>query len=131
MKMTLTKKTLLPIGVIGILLLIVFTYLQWLDQQHQASLARTEALLALRESTQRFASQVKSGILTRDDSYAIAAANTALLTAESLERSAANGTMKTELAKLYQDYVAAVVGIGSVFLENRQAEGRSRMSALV
>ncbi|MBL8399321.1 MAG: methyl-accepting chemotaxis protein [Candidatus Accumulibacter sp.] len=73
---------------------------------------------------------VKSGILTRDDSYAVAAAKTAADADEVLMRLAAQGELQTDLARSYQDYVAAVVGIGSVFLENRQAEGQARMAAL-
>lgn len=123
--MTLTQKIVAPFVLIAGLIVAVMLYLHYAaNEQHQ--LAERELQFAqVLATTNQIASLVKSGILTRHESYAIETAKIGNQTHAVL-----SSLGDAEIARQFQDYFAAMVGINSVFLENRQAEGEKRLAQL-
>ena len=123
--MTLTKKIVLPFVVIAALIVAVLLFLQHSENRQKLLADRELQFSQVLASAHQISSLVKSGILTRSDSYAIDAAKAAM------QADALLGALaEPALAKQFHDYFAAMVGINSVFLENRQAEGEKRLTQL-
>jgi len=125
MIMSLTKKIVLPFIVIAGLIVAVLLFLQHSENRQQALADRELQFSQVLASAHQISSLVKSGILTRNESYAIDTAKAAMQ-ADTLLGALA----EAELAKQFRDYYAAMVGINSVFLENRHSEGEKRLAQL-
>jgi len=123
--MTLTKKIVAPFVIIAGLIVAVMLFLQN-SENRQLQLAERELQFShVQASARQVSALVKSGILTRNESYAIETAR------EAEQADVLFGKLaEPELARQYRDYFAAMVGINSVFLENRQAEGEKRLGQL-
>jgi methyl-accepting chemotaxis protein len=130
MKMNLTNKIILPIALIGLLILIVLGVLHGIEQRQETLANREIVLNQLQTQVREVSARVQSGILTRQESYAIDAANAALAADQAMTALAANYPKSTALLAKFQDYYAGMVAINSVYLENRQAEGEKRLGEL-
>ena len=130
MKNTLTKKIVLPIALIGLLVLIVLGVLHSIELRQETLAHREIVLTQLQTQVREVSARVQSGILTHKDSYAIDAAKTALAADQALHTLAADYPQAESLLTAFQDYYAGMVAVNSVFLENRKEEGEKRLDEL-
>ncbi|WP_018990474.1 methyl-accepting chemotaxis protein [Aromatoleum toluclasticum] len=127
MRITLTKKIIAPFALIGILVLTMVAIMFVFDARREAVTTQERTLLATLNSAREIADHVKSGILTRQDGFAIEAARSALAADERLVQL---GPLGERLRAPLRDYFAGVVAISSVYLENRSDEGARRLDQL-
>lgn len=127
MKMTLTRKIVGPFILLGALLAVMLAVMMGFDARKESTASQERSLLGVMSGIQGVSDSVKSGILTRKDSFAIDTANLAL---DVDARLAGLGAGGTDLRKQFEDYYAAVVGVNSIYLENRTAEGEKRLEQL-
>lgn len=127
MQLTLTKKTLAPFLLLGLVVLILLILLFRFEVRRESIAHRERALLEVKTGINAIASRIQSGILTRSESFAIEAARAAQQSGESLRKL---GDDDGNLRQRFEDFFAAVVAINSVFLENRNEEGARRLDQL-
>jgi len=127
MKMTLTKKIIGPFALLGLLVFGMIATMFVLDAQRERTAAEERALLDTMAGLHTVSDYVKTGILTRKDSIAIDTAKVALRVNADLVNLGPSGE---SLRQNFQDFFAAVVGINSIYLENRIAEGEKRLDEL-
>jgi methyl-accepting chemotaxis protein len=127
MRITLTKKIIAPFALIGLLVLAMIAIMFAFDARRETVASEERALLATLNGVREIADHVKSGILTRQDSFAIEAARGALAVDDRLAQLGQRGQT---LRDPVRDYFAGVVAISSVYLENRTEEGARRLDQL-
>jgi methyl-accepting chemotaxis protein len=124
---SLSRKIVAPFIALGLLVVAMLVTLVAVDQRREATEHEVRVLLLAKESVHELADHVKSGILTRRDTFAVEAAKVSLETAETL---AGLGGRGEAVQRELQDYFASLVAVNSVFAENRSAEGEKRLDSL-
>ena len=127
MRVNLTRKIIAPFALIGLLVLAMIAIMFAFDARRETVAGEERALLATLNGVREIADHVKSGILTRRDSFAIEAARGALAVDDRLAHLGPRGQA---LRGPVRDYFAGVVAINSVYLENRSEEGARRLDQL-
>lgn len=127
MSLKLAHKILLPYALIGLVIVSAFAALHTINGRVQSASRLEATLLDAQTQVHELASRVQSGILTRNDEHAIAAANIALKAEQALAGLAATAPAAVELSKKFQHYFAGMVSINALFLENREADGEKRL----
>jgi methyl-accepting chemotaxis protein len=125
--MSLSKKIVGAFLVLGLVAVVMVGVFALVDRLRESAAAEERVMLDTLLGVQRISAAVKSGILTRDETYAIAASRAALAVDAHLDALTGDDA---GLRKQFQDYFANVVAITSVFLENRVAEGEKRLADL-
>ena len=127
MKMTLAKKIIGPFALLGVLVVAMIVVMFVMDSRREATASEERALLGTMTGLHKVSDYVKSGILTRKESFAIDTAAAAL----SVDTDLGNlGDSGQTLRQQFQDFFAAVVAINSIYLENRTTEGEKRLDQL-
>ena len=127
MKMTLTKKIILPFILLGVLVIIMLAVMFGFDLRKESKAREERALLGVMAAVHEISDHVKTGILIRNEASAIDAAKSA---AEADAHLNILGADAADLRKQFRDYFAAMVSVSSMFLENRNAEGEKRLDQL-
>ncbi|MBE0508094.1 MAG: methyl-accepting chemotaxis protein [Marinospirillum sp.] len=132
MKMTLIKKIALPFLLLAAIILTVFASVYWLlDRQLLELVDSRERMSRVELNIERITADLQSGILSLNDEYFIAAAQTSLLVEQELQwLQAQQPELLRGFNEQYQQFYAGMVAVSSVFLEQRVEEGQQRLSDL-
>ncbi len=127
MQLSLAQKISGSYALLVVLVLAMLAVQAWFED-HLAQLKHQEEQLRLIALQVRgISARVQSGVLTRDESFAIAAAREAQIA----ERAFADlGPSQAALRSRFRQYFAALVAINSMYLENRTEEGARRLNEL-
>lgn len=125
--MTLSKKILIPLVSLGVLLAVMLTMMFNFGAQKEAVAGEERVLRTVQAGVQEVSDYIKVGISTRMDAAAVSSAKTALDVDERLGSLGASGA---DLRREFADYYVAMVAVNSIFLENRTAEGEKRLDQL-
>jgi methyl-accepting chemotaxis protein len=128
MQMNLTKKIIGPFALMGLLVLVLLAVLFGFELRKDATEHEVRVLLNMNGSVHEIGSHVKSGILTRKESFSVEAARAALDADAQIAELGAGGA---EIRRQLQDFFAAMVAVNSIYLENRSAEGEKRLDQLL
>lgn len=129
MKLTLQKKILTPFFA---LTLMIFLFMAYLHHALNVEISRISTeqrhFYSIEEAINAIYRDVQSGILTRDEHYAITAARTSVELFEQFEQlSKAYPKSTAHLQQAYLEYFTSLVSVTSLFLENRTLEARQRL----
>lgn len=132
MTMTLIKKIALPFIVLAIMILAVLsTIYVYLDRQLLGLVETREAVSQVESRIERLTSELQTGILGTRDAYFISAAEISLeIEATLLDLSAREPELMSGFLDRYYDFYSNLVGVSSVFLEQRLEEGQQRLAEL-
>jgi methyl-accepting chemotaxis protein len=130
MQLTLAKKIVIPFALVGVVVMLVFGLLQGIEYKQRGLVERELVLAGVLSRVHEVSARVQSGILTRQESYAIEAAQSALAADAALTELTPDYPEAAALLAQFQDFFAGMVAINSMYLENRLAEGEKRLTEL-
>jgi methyl-accepting chemotaxis protein len=122
----------MPILVMNIVVLLAFLFIYVSVQVGlNQAVDQREQVLELARNVDALNIQIRDGILTTEDRFAIEAAQTSLLVLEGLDEIAEQFPEQAEQFRgEYLGFFSGLVSINSLFNENRQDEGRLRLQEL-
>ncbi|OEF97974.1 methyl-accepting chemotaxis protein [Desulfuribacillus alkaliarsenatis] len=129
MKISIGRKIIIPFAVLGIFTVIALIGSFVHQNSTMSSLLELEHNVAYIESqSKEIVSDIKSGILTNDDEYAILAAQKSLAVFDAIEHLKDQVPEQAAIIEReYTDFYTSIVAVQAVFLENRTEEGAVRL----
>lgn len=132
MRITVGLKIIAPFAILGIFVVVSLVGLYFFQNNTIDKLLETERLVfELDKSYREVVSDIKSSILTQDDSYAITAANKSLAIFDKIE--VLHGYAPAEAKAIeneYTEFYAGLAATQALFLENRIEAGTERLDLL-
>ncbi|OEH86277.1 hypothetical protein BHU72_13700 [Desulfuribacillus stibiiarsenatis] len=132
MRITIGRKIIIPFAVLGIFIVSVLIGMNYYQNNTLDTLLKTERTVgAIQSNSKSIIGNIKSGILTGNDYYAVLAANQSLEIydlIEELKKFDAEQALNIETE--YVSFYSSVVAVQAVFLENRIEEGSQRLAEI-
>lgn len=132
MRLSIGRKIIIPFAILGVFVVVALVGMYMHQSSTMDKLLETERLVSTIESNGKsIVSNIKSGILTGDDNYAILAAKQSLEIFDLIE--SLKGTAPQEaidIEREYLDFYSSIVSVQAVFMENRLEEGAVKLTEI-